>query len=206
MGDIGEDIKEALNEVGRDFTIERTTEFGGVISGEFLLLEKDYYASISNLRLIAYMFYDTVAQSGDLIKMDNFRFIVSSIKPNEEEHEIYLNEVELFECNVIGSVQRHTTSTPYYDPQTYRTSPNFQSVYTGVYGSLIENINAGTLKEAQIYILSEGQKLLFLPKYYTINENDRFVTASKTYNIIGAEDRINTDMVLCHIEEDVRTS
>lgn len=207
MGDIGEDIKEAFTEVGRDFVIERVA---GDVTGEYLLLDADYYAGISNLQLKCNFFYDTVVESGDLINMDGRRFIVSSVEPNEEENEIYLMVSELFECNVVGAISRHTEGTPYYDPNTFRTAPAFSVVYSDVYGCLVESLGVmsiRTSKDIQINMQSTGEQVIMFPKYNVIKAEDVYTLSGGTkYRIKTVEPRLSTDMQIAHTEVDVRES
>ena len=106
---IGPDIKEALVEVGQAVVI--TDYAGAAHSGEYLYYKPNSQATKPFIReffLEAWLSYDTVALSGDLIQFvtTGIRYMLMNLTPFMFENTVIRQDGVLYKCNVEAVLQR----------------------------------------------------------------------------------------------------
>ena len=182
MSDVGDDIKDTLEDIGTVVSI-----MGGSES-EYLDFEPNAQVTKPFIReffLDAMVSYDTAMVTGDVIEFDvtGDRFIVMNKTPMLLENERIYNDTVLYKCNVSGEILRPSGETR--DSQTMLKSAVFVSIKSDAYSLLTEPLFSGYLDtESELANMGIERQELYIPSDYGIQVLDRFEPTSGEYYLV----------------------
>jgi hypothetical protein len=179
---IGDDIKEAFEDVGSHYTIKRKS--GNNLSGEYSV----YEITEQNLRPFAREFlyaaslpYDTDVIEGDVLVFDDGRHFLMANKSTEQfENTAIVYECLLIKCNVLsGEILRASES---WNANTYQKVPSWSLVEGNVSGAMIDAFYGNVLTEKEEFAnLTLAKSEVYIPDTLDIKINDRFEPSSGEY-------------------------
>jgi len=185
MGDVGNDIKEALEEIG---TLAVLTSDDSVSS--YIKLSINNQATKPFIRehfLQAMIPYDTEFVPGNVIYVEenDAHYILMNLTEEFFENETIRYNGVIYKCNVqSGEVLRYSGEV--WD-DNYQKKPVFTQVYTGLYALVAEALYQNRLDEGQDFGLVDLKKQEFyIPKNYDIRVKDRVLVASGEYYAVNA--------------------
>jgi hypothetical protein len=202
---LGTDIKEVLQELGIAVHVIRD---GGILSGEYLMMEANSRASNPFLRQFsryAKLSFDSILREGDIIKFvdQGSYYINTNMIPLELEGDVYWQETGLYQCNVSGELRR--PSGEVWDTQTSHKMPVFGVAKSNVYGLLVEVAQSEKLEEENFGQVTSTVKRLFVPSGVGVQVNDRYEPYSgEYYRVSSLDSRVYKGVDVVTIEEDTR--
>ena len=185
---VGDDIKEAIVEVGSSYSIIRDS---GDVDGEYGLLEFSSQVTkpltIESFRRLQTQ-YDTKMVTGDVIEFDTTsqKFLVTNMLAELFENAIVQYETILYKCNVSGELMRPSGET-WDDPlDQYHKETEWETVKSGcdamqvaaLYGNSMEEDQEiamiGLSKDEVLIQHSKGAQVLdrwqpYSGEYYIVN-------------------------------------
>lgn len=206
---VGDDIKEAIADVGSTYTIVRDV---GDISGEYGLLE---FSSQVTKPLTIESFrrstigYDTQVVTGDVVEFDIIgdRFLVTNMLPELFENAVVQKEAVLYKCNVSSGELLRPSGETWDDPMDqYHKETAWEVIkdncdamqVAALYGNDLETENElallGLQKDEVLLSHSVGAQVL-----------DRWQPNSGEYYMVSTiETRRYPDVDVLIVEEDRR--
>jgi hypothetical protein len=107
----------------------------------------------------------------------------------------------LFRVNVTGSIQREGTTR---DGQ-YRLIDGFSDVYSGIPGTLMDDMARSFTSEERMFSIQELRKGVIIQSGYNVKTGDRFaVSASEYYRVEVIERNRFEGLIVCYLAEDTR--
>ncbi len=202
---IGEDIKEALEDVGGSITIFRST---GNISGEFVDIESNAQVTKPFIReffLEAMVSFDTDLISGDVLELvTGDRFMVMNKTPEIVENAVAFFGSVFYKCNVSGELLR--PSGEVRSSQTYKKAQAFGSVGSNCFALLTEPLFSGDLDtDEELGMIGIQIKELYIPKTKGVQVFDRYQPVSgEYYRVESIKSRRFPGIDVCILGEDTR--
>lgn len=170
---IGPDIKEAIVEVGTQFTILRDS---GNISGEYLTHKSNAQVTKPFIReffLEGVMTYDTQAVPGDIIEFDTTgtRYLVVHFTPTLFENTVIRYEVVLHKANVNAVILRPVETR---NANSYLVETHWQIIKTSAPLLLTTPLFGQSMEtDQQLGILNIETHEVYAPSSYGITYLDR---------------------------------
>ena len=119
MSDIGEDIKEVLDELGPAVSIYKYATATSYEEHVDLIYEvNQVYPWTSHFIMKALFVYDTQAEPGDLLTLTEEpveRFLIVSSTPERFEGASLSSESVIYKCNALAEIRRRTERREGYD-------------------------------------------------------------------------------------------
>lgn len=209
MSDIGEDLKEALEEVGAAYTIIRES---GNISGEYGLLEHSAQVTkpitIEHFRRFTAP-YDTQAITGDVVEIDEtgVRFLATNRISNMFENAVYQYDMVLYKCNVAsGELFRPSGETWDDSTDQYHKTPTWETIKDNCDAMQVASLYGNDLDaDNEIALMGLRNDEVLLPHSVGARVLDRWQPASGEYYLVGKiETRRYPDIDVLAVEEDNR--
>lgn len=176
-------IKAVLAKIGSAFQVLQPDNTW--VSGEYVDYDLSFQVTKPFIRenfLDATMPYDTIAESGDIIKLNapSDVYIIAHKTPTQFKNTIVENAVVLFKCNVSGQIIRQEGMT--WD-SNYKKVPLWVNVKTNAYANLTEDVLEDKIIEtAPIGDIELGGLQMYVPTSFGIREQDRYVLNSGAAN------------------------
>jgi hypothetical protein len=206
---IGIDIEQVLEEIGTAYSVLRANS--GEFDAEYLDYEMNRQVTKPFIRehFLEVIFpYNTIVVGGDVVQfnVDNRKFLVMNITPENFENTCIGKEGVLYKCNVSGEVLR--PSGEVWDTQTYHKTPAWETIKTNAFGVITEKLFGTDLAQdepiGQIGIYANE---LYIPHSFGVQELDRYVAQSGEYwKIQSIETRKFDGVDICQLVEDTRPS
>ena len=204
MSGVGQDIKEAYQEVGIGYTIIRDSEN---ISGEYLDATINQQATkpfIRSFFLECSIPYDTVGEAGDIIQFNVSQdiYLLINKTPDIFENEIIEFASVLYQCNVSGELFRPTEGR---DDQ-YHTGTTWETIKTNCYGLQTETLFGTDLDtDEELGLIGIESDELYLPKSAGAQVLDRYQSSSgEYYRVESIKTRKFPGVVVVKLGEDQR--
>lgn len=205
MGDIGDDIKEVIAEIGAAISILRDS---GTVSGEYIKISPNTQATKPFIReffLEAQISYDTLAIVGDVIQLEENgdKFLLMNKSPYIIENDSIRNDIVLYKCNVSGELQRSVGEAR--DSQYHRTF-KWTTVKTVCYGLMTEPLY-GNVMEQQEAVAQVGisRHELYIPTSVGVKLNDRYIPVSgECYKVEAVINQRYNGVTVVQLSEDTR--
>ena len=181
----GQDIKEALADIGPTITIIRDS---GNIAGEYVDYETNAQVTKPFIReffLEAMVSFDTDLVPGDVLDIDVIgeRYLLMNKTPTIIEGEVGYYDSVFYKCNVSGELLR--PSGEVRSAQTYHKTPVFTGERSVCYALLTEPLFSGDLEtEEQLGLLGIHKEELYIPSSYGIQVLDRYQPVSGEYYVV----------------------
>ena len=181
----GQDIKEALADIGPTITIIRDD---GDIVGEYVDYETNSQVTKPFIReffLEAMVSFDTDLVPGDVFEINEtgIRYLLMNKTPEIVEGEIAYYSSVFYKCNVSGELLR--PSGEVRSGQTYHKTPTFTGERSICYGLLTEPLFSGDLEtEEQMGLIGIHKEELYIPSSYGIQVLDRYQPVSGEYYVV----------------------
>lgn len=182
---VGEDIKEALEDIGPTITIFRDD---GNIVGEYVDYETNAQVTKPFIReffLEAMVSYDTDLIPGDVfeINITNERYMLMNKTPEIIEGAVGFYNSVFYKCNVSGEILR--PSGEVRSVQTYQKASIFSGERSDCFALLTEPLFSGDLEtEEQLGLIGIHKEELYIPSSYGIQVLDRYQPVSGEYYIV----------------------
>lgn len=202
---VGEDIKEALEEIASSIVILRDA---GNITGEYCDISINEQATkpfiISFFKKATFQ-YDTQVTSGDIINFETTGdyYLTTTVNFEEFENEIITKQAVLYLCNVSGELSRPSGEA--WGTQTYHKEQAWETIRSNCYSLLSNPEFRNQLNEEESVMVSIEDNELFLPHCIGAQVNDRYESCSGEYYKIEV---VNTyryaGVDVCRIVEDTR--
>jgi len=179
---LGEDIEEAIEDVGTAFTILRDS---GDVTGEYLDFEINTQITKTFIReffLEATLSYNTSAIAGDLIKFDITEnvYLVMNKTPELFENAIITNECTLYKANVSGELLRPSGEA--WDTQTYHKETQWNSIKSNCYALQTEALYGHDLDtDEELGLIGVENHELYIPHSTGVQKLDRYESVSDEY-------------------------
>lgn len=209
---LGEDIKEMLrDDIGVSYDIYKSSENWKNYSGEYLEYELNSQVSDPFIReffIEARLQYDTQAETGDLIKLQNQGqfYILMNKTPDIFENEAFQYNCVLYKTNVSGEVYR-VSGERTRDPQTLELKPNWVRV-AGTRALLTEKRYGSDIQEEEeIGHLQVKALKMFVPSSIDIQAMDRFQINPPSGEYFKVEEIAKykfPNTLICTLAEDTR--
>lgn len=201
---IGPDIKEALVEVGQAVVI--TDRLSVAHSGEYLYYKPNSQATKPFIReffLEAWLSYDTVALSGDLIQFvtTTTRYMLMNLTPFMFENTVIRWDGVLYKCNVEAVLQR-----PREVRENYFTRTVWDTVSASMWCLITASLYGNQLDNKSDFgqFGLEGHEL-YARDIFGIQVNDRIKVSSDLYYKVETIKRRQYDGVTLYgLGEDTR--
>lgn len=181
----GQDIKEALADIGPTITIIRDS---GNIEGEYVDYDTNAQVTKPFIReffLEAMVSYDTDLVPGDVLEIDptGVRYMLMNKTPEIVEGEIAFYNSVFYKCNVSGELLR--PSGEVRSAQTYQKASVFASERSVCYALLTEPLFSGDLEtDEQLGLLGIHKEELYIPSSFGIKVLDRYQPVSGEYYVV----------------------
>lgn len=181
----GQDIKEALADIGPTITIIRDS---GDIAGEYVDYDTNAQVTKPFIReffLEAMVSYDTDLIPGDVFEIDIIgeRYLLMNKTPTIIEGEVGYYDSVFYKCNVSGELLRPSGETR--SSQTYQKAATFSSERSVAYGLLTEPLFSGDLEtEEQLGLIGIHKEELYIPSSFGIQVLDRYQPTSGEYYVV----------------------
>lgn len=205
MGDIGDDIKEAHQEVGITFSVIRDS---GNISGEYLIIKQNRQVTKPFIREFfqeARFDYDTSVLAGDVIlTSDGRHFMVMNLTPTQMMEETIEKEAVLYKCNVSGQIKRLSGDQQWDD--NYDLGESWSTIKSNAYGLMTEALYGNDLEaDEELGLLGLENNELYIPAGYGLQVHDRYQSTSGEYFKVDKIAKRKYDNVyVANIGEDTR--
>jgi len=205
---IGPDIKEAIVEVGTQFSIIRDS---GNITGEYLTHASNAQVTKPFIReffLEGTMQYDTAAVGGDIIEFGTTgkRYLIAHITPTLFENEVIRYEVVLYLANVLVSILRPFEVR---DASSYLMRTGWTTIKAGVSLVLTTPLFGQSLEtDQEIGFLGIQKHEVYAPTSYGITYLDRIKIPStgEYWRVEAVRKHIYEGVDVIDVGEDVRPS
>ena len=206
---VGDDIKEAIADVGSTYTIVRDA---GNISGEYGLLE---FSSQVTKPLTIESFrrstigYDTRAVTGDVVEFDIIgeRFLVTNILPELFENAVVQKEAVLYKCNVSSGELMRPSGETWDDPMNqYHKETAWEVIKDNCDAMQVAALYGNDLEtENELALLGLQKDEVLLPHSVGAQVLDRWQPNSGEYYMVATiETRRYPDVDVLIVEEDRR--
>lgn len=202
---VGNDIKEALEEIGSSIVILRDDV---EISSEACIIELNEQATkpfiISYFKKLT-LPYDSQAISGDIIHFETTDdyYLATTINFEEFENEIITKQGILYLCNTSGELSRPSGEA--WDTQTYHKEQAWETIRSNCYSLLSNPEFRNQLNEEESVMVSIEDNELFLPSSVGARVNDRYEPYSGEYYKLEVVNTFRYEGVdVCRIVEDTR--
>jgi len=206
---VGDDIKEAIVDVGSTYTIVRDA---GNVAGEYGLLE--YSSQVTKPITIehfrrAMIAYDTDMITGDVVEFDatGHRFLVTNIMPDLFENAVVHYESVLYKCNVTSGELFRPSGETWDDPMDqYHRDPQWETVKAGCNAMQVAALYGNDLEtENELALLGLQKDEVLLPHSVGAQVMDRWQPYSGEYYMVTTiESRRYPDVDVLIVEEDRR--
>ena len=206
MAGIGDDIKDVLQELGKEVDVYRHTTKEIVVT-EHVDTEGNvrettpFESTHMNVFMAA---YDTSIQLGDRLDFTTTSesYLVGTWVPQSFENEIYANEGVLYRCNSEVDVYRRSGETR--DPQTYDLVPNWEPVFSGELGLFSGRLSDHDIADERYGRFYQSSRMLFISKDLDLQREDRCVIDGERYNVETMETHRLPGLKICGLAEDNR--
>jgi len=206
---VGDDIKEAIADVGSTYTIVRDA---GNISGEYGLLE---FSSQVTKPLTIESFrrstvgYDTQAVTGDVVEFDIIgeRFLVTNMLPELFENAVVQKEAVLYKCNVSSGELMRPSGETWDDPMNqYHKETAWEVIKDNCDAMQVAALYGNDLEtENELALLGLQKDEVLLPHSVGAQVMDRWQPYSGEYYMVATiETRRYPDVDVLIVEEDRR--
>jgi hypothetical protein len=206
MGDIGEDIKEVLSEVGTPITIYKLS--GATVTGEYIDAENYYKHSTDFIRQNVWTCdtqYDSQIEDGDILDMAGTYVLVMNYKPTKFEQDVVIGNAFLVETNCVGKFARKSVSR---DAITMEETVTWTDTNTGVRAVQTEHIRNPSFELSGDVEQSAIRELLYIQKLDDIRIGDRWYpdeeVLTEYYRVINISSRIYAGLYRLNLEADTR--
>jgi len=206
MSDFGDDIKEAIEEVGTAITLEKESQ---VISGEYIVTKLNKQVTKPFIReffVEAEFAYDSLSTVGDIVQIDvtGEHFILMNKTPALFENDVYLHSAVLYKANVSGEILRSSGET-WENPEVHKQS-TYEVVASDCYALITEPLFGGGVEEdEELGEIGLARNELYIPERYGILEGDRYRAISGEYYKVNAiKLRRFPGVLVCELSEDYR--
>ena len=204
---IGDDIKEAFEDVGTVYTVHRDS---GDISGEYLDFEINAQVTKPFTReffLQATLPYDTSALTGDVVEFDTTgnNYLVMNKTPELFENSIITHEAVLYKANISsGELLRPSGET--WPTQTYHKESQWENIKSDCYALQTEALYGHDLDtDEELGLIGMQNHELYIPHSYGTRVLDRFQASSgEFYRIETIKTRRFSNVDVCELGEDRR--
>ena len=203
MSEVGEDIKDALIEVGSE--IQRVD---GGIKAEFIDTEPNSQVTKPFIREFfkeGTFPYDTNHKAGDVIHMSitNEDWLMMNHTPDTFANEVVMYSTVLYKSNVSGEIFRPSGEV---DDNYYHTVEAFELLQSNCYALLTEPLFGGGIDlEEELALIDIERNELYIPSSYGIRELDRYQPVSGEFYMVKAvKSRRFANVDVCELEEDTR--
>lgn len=205
MSEIGEDLKETLEEIGMQIEILR--------SGEASFYE---YANVIPNRQVTKPFvleffreatlqYDSEILPGDIVRVPESGevFLVINKTPHGFENATFKYNSFFYKCNVSGQLKRY--QEPDWDAD-YHKDPGFNIARSNCYALMTEGLFAhGIDEEEELARIGIANNECYVPTNYGAKLEDRFEPVSGEYYIVqSVKKRRFTNVSILVLNEDTR--
>ncbi len=182
---VGEDIKDALRDIGSLITIFRDS---GNLSGEYVDTETNAQVTKPFVReyfLEAMVSYDTDLISGDAFEMDitGIRYLLMNKTPFMVENGVGNYDSVFYKCNVSGEILRPSGEVRSTD--TLRIVPVYDVEKSNCFALLTEPLFSGDLEtHEELGLLGIKKEELYIPSSFGIKVLDRYQPVSGEYYVV----------------------
>ncbi len=182
---VGEDIKEALQDIGSLITIFRDS---GNLSGEYVDTETNAQVTKPFVReffLEAMVAYDTDLVPGDAFEMDitGIRYLLMNKTPFMVENAVGNYDSVFYKCNVSGEILRPSGEVRSTD--TLRIVPVYSVEKSNCFALLTEPLFSGDLDtDEQLGLIGIQKEELYIPSSFGIKVLDRYQPVSGEYYVV----------------------
>lgn len=203
--DLGNDIKQAYDELGVPFSIWDLDD-GTLSDGGKLWFERSTQLTkpfIVELFAIARFNYITSVQEGNIIKFNNEYWLLTSKEPDFFEGVPYMFNSVIYKCNILGGLYRFPTTNTRGSDYEITSTPAFVKT---IRGTLYGTAQGGSAPIEMPYgeVLSVKQEAYF-PKDFGIQDQDRLVlTTGEVYKIENVFMSNFENIISCRITGDER--
>jgi len=206
---VGEDIKEAIEEVGSAYIIFRDS---GNISGEIGILE--YSAQVTKPITIesfrrGTMGYDTQMITGDVIEFGiiDQRFIVTNIMSDMFENAIVQSDSVLYKCNISSGEILRPSGERWDDPlNQYHRETQWETIKNDCHAMQVAALYGNDLgTDQELALLGLQKDEVLVPHSYGTQVLDRWQPVSGEYYMVATiETRRYPNVDVLMVEEDRR--
>ena len=209
MSDVGDDILEALQDVGMEIEIIHSGESN--VSGEYAIIKANRQvtkAFIQEFFREATLAYNTVVVPGDVLRVAEFdeNYLVTSQTPTGFENEIISYQSFLYKCNVVGvGVLKRYPSGEVRD-DNYLLAPEFETIRSECYALVTEGLfGHGIEEDEELGRLGLENNECYMPTLYDPRLEDRFEPVSGEYYIVqSVKKRKFHAVAVLELKEDTR--
>jgi len=182
---VGEDIKEALEDIGPTIIIIRDS--GNIDEDEYVDYDTNSQVTKPFIReffLEAMVSYDTDLIPGDVFEIGiiDERYLFMNKTPVIIEGAVAYYDSVFYKCNVSGELLRPSETR---SSQTYQKASIFSGERPVAYGLLTEPLFSGDLEtEEQLGLIGIHKEELYIPSSYGIQVLDRYQPVSGEYYVV----------------------
>jgi len=207
---LGEDIKEAIEDVGVGFTVLRDA---GNISGEYLDFEISKQVTKPFIReyfLSSTLSYETDVITGDVIRFDptDDNYLVMNKTPELFENSVIGYDCILYKANVSGELLRPSGETwdATWDTETYHKTPEWETIKAECYALQTEALYGHDLDtDEELAMIGVENHELYIPHSVGVQVLDRYQPASgEYYRVETIKTRRYSGVDVCELGEDRR--
>jgi len=206
---VGDDIKDAITEVGSAYTILRDS---GNVSGEYGLLE---YSSMVTKPLTIESFrrlqaqYDTETVTGDVVEFEitSQKFLVTNMLAELFENAIVQYENILYKCNVAsGELMRPSGESWDNSLEQYHKETQCEIVNTNCHAMQVAALYGNSMEEDQeIAMIGLSKDEVLIPHSIGAQVLDRWQPSSGEYYVVNTiEQRRYPNIDVLIVSEDRR--
>lgn len=206
MSDLGDDIKDAHNDVGSSFSIIRSGE--EELSGEYCIFKTNKQVTKPFIREFfqdGSFDYDTDIIAGDVVQSSDGRHLmIMNLTPTVFQDEIIENSAVLYKCNVSGELLRPSEEEGWDDD--YRMQGGFSVQAVDVFALQTEALYGHELdSDDELGSLGLEEHELYVPGSFDVQVLDRYQPVSGEYFQVETIKKRRFDNVwVCQITEDTR--
>jgi|APSaa5957512622_1039677.scaffolds.fasta_scaffold89424_2 hypothetical protein len=207
---VGADIKEALQEVGVAYTIERTS--GENVTGEYGLLE--FSAQVTKPLTIEHFRrgmtpYDTELSAGDVVSFDviSETFLATNMLPELFENEVAHYDTVFYKCNITSGELMRPSGETWDDPANlYHKETEWETVQAGCKAMQVAALYGNDMEtDEEVALIGLKKDEVLIPHSLGAQVMDRWQPTSGEYyqvNVIETRRYPNIDVLI--VEEDQR--
>ena len=206
---VGDDIKEAIVDVGSTYTVIRDD---GDISGEYALLE--YSSQVTKPLTIehfrrAMVSHDTEMVTGDILEFDsvNERYLVTNKMSELFENAVVHFEAVLYKCNISSGELLRPSGETWDDPtDLYHKTPSWEVIKDNCDAMQVASLYGNDLEtDQQLGLMGLNRDEVLLPHSLGAQALDRWQPTSGEYYMVSRiETRRYPDIDVLVVEEDHR--
>jgi len=206
MAGIGDDIKDVLQELGKEVNVYRHT------TGEFLTVEsidteggvKDT-TPFESTHMTSFMAtYETSIEVGDRLDFTatSESHLVGVMVSDLFENAVYAKEGVLYKCNTEVDAYRRSGETR--DPQSYELVPNWEPVFSGELGLFSGRLSDHDIADERYGRFYQSSRKLFISNDLDLQIEDRCVIDDERYSVETMETHRLPGLKICGLAEDNR--